>query len=106
MEANAKLKFEQFYETHVLPFYDIPFKGIVWQGHDRIGNNVFAHYFSTDDQEYILVFEDFRSEAHFIAEDSELLLTRDRSPGVDLSAKSGEDYVENRTGHFTLYRGR
>jgi hypothetical protein len=101
---NPNQILESFYEKEVLPLYNLPALPIIWQSHDKIGNDTFSHYFVIDTQNYSLVFEDFPSEPHFIAEEGELVLTKTREESVRLTAKQNEPFVENQTGYFSLYK--
>lgn len=94
---------EQFYEQVVLPLYDIAQTPIVWLSHDRIGDDVFAHYFRAADTGYVLVFEDFPSGDHFIAEESAPFKTKQGLAFVQLGPKNSHEYIDNRTGYFSLH---
>jgi len=95
---------ELFYEKEILPFYNLSTANIKWQSHDRIGNDVFAHYLSIDTLNYALVFEDFPSESHFISTEGELILTKTGEQVINMSVPEDDEFVENRTGYFSLYR--
>ncbi len=94
---------ETFFIQNVLIQYDISTSNIQWVSHDTIGNDVFAHYFTCDNINYALVFEDFPSEQNFIAEEGELVKTKSNLTSVNLS-KRNAPYIENQTGYFTLYK--
>lgn len=95
---------ESFYQTVVLPSYNLPNDHIKWQSHDKIGNDTFVHYFSVANTNYTLVFEDFPSESNFITEEGEIVLTKTNEQSVNLSVKDSAEYTENKTGFFTLYK--
>jgi hypothetical protein len=97
---------EQFYEQHILPSYSIEFSIITWNDHAKIGNDTFAHYFTANTKNYALVFEDFPSESHFIAEDNKFIPAPDGEKGLvqyPENDSSPYEYVENMTGYFSLY---
>lgn len=97
---------EQFYEQQVLPHYGIAVEKVQWISHDKIGLDTFAHYFRYNDIPYTLVFEDFPGEAHFIAEDSDEVVTTKGERTVHFPIPVDGRYVENKTGYFSLYRDR
>ena len=94
-------KLEAYYERDILPHYGIHAPGIVWVNHASIATDVVAHYFTYNSETYVLIFEDFPSTSHYVAEDNELIVTKDGERSIDTRS---EDYVENMTGFFTLYK--
>ncbi len=94
-------KIEAYYEHDILPNYNIYTPGVMWDEHASIGPDVVAHYFTYDSEAYVLVFEDFPSTSHHVAEDNELIATKDSRQSIDTRS---EEYVENMTGFFTLYK--
>lgn len=104
MSENSYSEIEAFYDKHILPQYAINFSVIEWTNHGKIGNDTFAHYFRTGDTEYILVFEDFPSEQHFVAESATFIPAPDGANGRIVYRDSHDDYRENITGYFSLYR--
>ena len=106
MEMVSYSDIEQFYEKNIIPQYAIKFGDITWNDHGKIGEDTFAHYFTASGKKYILVFEDFPSQSHFIAEDSEFIPVHTSQSGlVKYPGGDGpiQEYVENITGFFGLY---
>lgn len=49
---------ETFLEAHILPNFLRKSNELHWQGHGDLDSDSEVHYFSADNQEYILIFED------------------------------------------------
>ena len=106
MEVVNYSDIEQFYEKNILPQYAIKFGRITWNDHGKIGEDTFAHYFTASGKNYVLVFEDFPSQSHFIAEDSEFIPVHASQNGLVKYPESNaptQEYLENINGYFGLY---
>ena len=108
MNVQHPAPLEQYYQANILPEYGMTNAQITWTDHGRIGEDVFAHYFTCDGEKYILVFEDFPGEDHFISQDEEFIPASNRADGYILHRPLHVDgqYVENITGYFSLYKAR
>lgn len=103
--SNTYTDIEKYYEKDIIPQYGIDTKNIIWTDHGRIAEDTFAHYFSSGDEKYILVFEDFPSQSNFVAEDYKSI----SAPGHEygrIRTDDPENYIENITGYFTLYEDK
>ncbi len=106
MEIVNYSDINRFYEESILPRYSIEFGTITWRDHGKIGEDTFAHYFTANGVQYVLVFEDFPSQSHFIAEDNKFIPAPDSENGAIWYPKDDDptyEYVENTTGYFSLY---
>ncbi len=107
METVNYSDIEKFYEKVILTQYVIELGSITWDDHARIGADTFAHYFTANSKQYVLVFEDFPSQSHFIAEASEFIPAHNNQNGVVKYPEDDEtthQYLENVTGYFSLYK--
>jgi hypothetical protein len=107
MEPSDYSTIERFYEASILPRYRIVFSNITWTDHGRIGDGVFAHYFTSGNVRYVLVFEDYPSQPHFIAQDNELIPAPNTENGAiayPAHQTIEKEYIENVTGYFTLFK--
>lgn len=112
-DIRAPETLETFYETVVLPKFDVELTGTLeWQGHDKLGPDSFAHYFKDtgDNNLYMLGFDDyptydwqgeFASATQIGVKDGE---GDEREKYVHVTREDNL-YIENMTGHFVLFRG-
>ena len=106
MEVVNYSDIEQLYEKNILSQYAIKFGHISWNDHGKIGEDTFAHYFTAHGKKYVLVFEDFPSQSHFIAQDNEFIPVHASQNGLVKYPGSNaptQEYLENITGYFGLY---
>jgi len=113
---NGKSLYD-FYENVLLPQFGIKNVDIEWVSSEDIGPDETVHYFSTESEEYALIFEDFGglgSSEEFVKENVKLkrggfeyvipTSYSDFSPSYPNKFATPYQYCANVTGMFTLVK--
>lgn len=104
MKDNKLL--EQFYELVILPRYDslANFGNITWIDHGKVNLDAWAHYFKSNNKEYVLVYEDFPGNTDFYDGLSHEVVKCGDETSIELRFSDDAKQIPNVTGWFTLFR--
>lgn len=102
---------EHIYEQRVLPAFEPIYGHIQWHGHSILGDDSSVHYFSANDESYLLLFESSVNTAlHLLADNSisphqslELIQPKD-SDYPNVYIQDNDTYIPNVTGYFSLFK--
>ncbi len=97
---------EQFYEQAILPRYagQIRCAEITWLGHDKVTLDGWAHYFTTEDGEYALLYEDFPDGEPFKDGLSHEVVMLGGQTSIELRFGDTPKQIPNMVGWFTLFK--
>jgi len=97
---------EQFYENVILPRYKeaVNFGAIAWVDHGKVSMDAWAHYFKSNGNEYVLVYEDFPGNTDFDDGLSHEVVKCGDETSIELRFSDDAKQVPNVTGWFTLYK--
>lgn len=104
MDDNKFL--EEFYNRLILRSYDavLGLKNIHWMAHDKVDLDAWAHYFTCDNKEYALLYEDLPDGSFFKDGLSHEVVKCGDETSIELRFSDSSLQIPNLTGWYTLFR--